>query len=200
MNNKKPDKFARIISTLFVPPFFTFALFTYFAFIFEATTINKIIVISTAFTFGTLFHILFFLYQRKRGKLRDNDASVKEERGVSYLFAILFYFFGWLILFLSKVNPISIAFGFSYIFSTLFIFLINIKWKISGHAMGAAIPLAAIVFVIGPVGLWFTFILIIVGWARIKLKVHNLSQVISGALLGFFSTYLQMYLIIHYFS
>lgn len=66
--------------------------------------------------------------------------------------------------------------------------------------MGAGGPLAAITIVLGPVGLIFTIILISIGWARVTLKLHTISQVIAGALFGFFSTYLQMSLIIHYFS
>ena len=66
--------------------------------------------------------------------------------------------------------------------------------------MGAGGPLAAITYVLGPLGLIFVILLMAIGWARVKLKLHSISQVVAGALLGFFSTYLQMYLIIHYFS
>lgn len=142
---------------------------------------------------------MFFLNLRKKGKLADNEASIKEERGLPYLVAILFYTGGLIVLVFAKVNIISIAFWFCYISNTFFIFLINRKWKISAHTMGAGGPLAAITYLLGPAGLLFSVILISIGWARIKLKLHSLSQVSAGAMLGFFSTYIQMYLIIHYF-
>ena len=192
-------KIARIISILFVPPSFTILVFAYFAIVLETYYINKIILLSVALTFGFAFHIIFFFYLRRKGALADNDASIKEERRLPYLVAIVFYVLGLIILINCRINIISIAFWFCYISNTFVIFVINRKWKISAHSMGAGGPLAAITYVLGLPGLIFTFILLLVGWARIKLKLHTASQVIAGGLFGFISTYLQMYLIIHYF-
>jgi membrane-associated phospholipid phosphatase len=199
LNNIKSDKLARIISTLLVPPSFTILVFTYLAIILEASTINKFVLIGTAFTFGFAFHIMFFFYLRRKGSLADGDASIKEERSLPYLAAVLFYIIGIIVLIYYKINIITIAFWFCYISNTFVIFLINKRWKISAHAMGGSGPLAAITYVLGPVGLIFTVVVLLISWARIKLKVHSLSQVIAGGLFGFVSTYLQMYLIIHYF-
>lgn len=191
-------KIARIISILFVPPSFTILVFAYFAIVLETYHINRTILLSVALTFGFAFHIIFFFYLRRKGALADSDASIKEERSLPYLVAILFYVLGLIILINCRINIISIAFWFCYISNTFVIFVINRKWKISAHSMGAGGPLAAITYVLGPPGLIFTFILLLVGWARIKLKMHTVSQVIAGGLFGFISTYLQMYLIIHY--
>lgn len=191
-------KIARIISILFVPPSFTILVFAYFAIVLETYHINRTILLSVALTFGFAFHIIFFFYLRRKGSLADSDASIKEERSLPYLVAILFYVLGLIILINCRINIISIAFWFCYISNTFVIFVINRKWKISAHSMGAGGPLAAITYVLGMPGLIFTFILLLVGWARIKLKIHTVSQVIAGGLFGFISTYLQMYLIIHY--
>ena len=198
MDSINSAKIARIISILFVPPSFTILVFAYFAIVLETYYINKIILLSVALTFGFAFHIIFFFYLRRKGALADSDASIKEERSLPYLVAILFYVLGLIILIKCRINIISIAFWFCYISNTFVIFVINRKWKISAHSMGAGGPLAAITYVLGLPGLIFTFILLLVGWARIKLKLHTASQVIAGALFGFISTYLQMYLIIHY--
>jgi membrane-associated phospholipid phosphatase len=195
----KSAKIARIVSTLFVPPSFTILLFIYFAIVLEQYQLNKIILISVALTFGFAFHIIFFFYLRRKGALVDSDASIKEERSLPYLVAILFYILGFIILIYYGINTISIACWFCYISNTIGIFIINRKWKISAHTMGAAGPLAAITYVLGPVGLIFTIILLLISWARVKLKVHSIGQVIAGGMFGFVSTFLQMYLIIHYF-
>lgn len=200
MNIKKTDKFARFISILFVPPSFTILIFTFFAVVSEHTFLSKAVLIETALTFGFFFHIFFFFYLRRKGSLTDSEASIKEERSLPYLVAVLFYIIGFLILIFFKINIISIAFWFCYISNTFFIFLINRKWKISAHLMGAGGPLAAITFYLGPTGLLFSIILLLIGWARVRLNLHTISQVIAGALLGFFSTYIQMFLIVHYFA
>jgi membrane-associated phospholipid phosphatase len=111
-----------------------------------------------------------------------------------------FYLIGLSILIVFQVNIISIAFWFCYISNTLITILINKHWKISAHAMGAAGPLAAVTYAFGPIGLLFIVIVFLVGWSRIKLKVHNLTQVIAGVLLAFISTYLQIYFIVRFFE
>lgn len=66
--------------------------------------------------------------------------------------------------------------------------------------MGAAGPLAALTYVFGPIALLFAIIVFLVGWSRIQLKVHNLAQVMTGVILAFVSTYLQIYLIVRFFG
>lgn len=97
------------------------------------------------------------------------------------------------------LNIISIAFWFCYISNTLITIFINRSWKISAHAMGAAGPFAAIAFVFGWLGLMMLPIVILVGWTRIELKCHTISQVVAGILLAFIAVYLQMFLITKYF-
>ena len=66
--------------------------------------------------------------------------------------------------------------------------------------MGASGPLAAMTYVFGPMALVFSLIILMVGWSRIQLKVHNAAQVSAGILLAFISTYLQIYFITEYFN
>ncbi len=199
MNKIFNDKTARILSTIFVPPSFTIIIYSFLALHYE-NQINKILItILTAFIFGFLLQVILFFYLRKKGKIVDLDASVKEERTSPFLISILFYLSGLIIFIYSGINIVSIGFWFCYISNTLIVIFINRKWKISVHAAGAAGPLAAITFVIGPAGIWFTFLLIAVGWARIKLKCHTLLQVVAGAALGFVSAYIQLFLITRWF-
>jgi len=196
----KTDKLARIISTLFVPPSFTLIVFTVFAFTLETESLKKVITILVAFLLGFTAQIILFVVLRKRGKIVDLDASVKEERTTPFLISVGFYLIGLVILLFFKVNIISIAFWFCYISNTLVTVLINKHWKISAHAMGAAGPLAAVSFIFGPIALLFLVVVLLVGWSRIQLKVHNPAQVASGILFAFVSTYLQIYFIIHLFG
>jgi membrane-associated phospholipid phosphatase len=192
----KTDRLARIISTLFVPPSFTIIVFTIFAIFLETEPIKIAVTILVAFIFGFTAQIILFLVFRRKGKIVDLDASVKEERTTPFLISAGFYLLGLIILILFKVHIISIAFWFCYISNTLVTILINKHWKISAHAMGAAGPLAAVTFVFGPVALIFALLVSLIGWARIQLKVHNFSQVFAGILLAFISTFLQIFLIV----
>lgn len=194
------DKIARIISTLFVPPSFTIIVFTLFAFVLETDTLKKNVTILVALTFGFCAQIVLFLILRKRGKLIDLDASVKEERTIPFLISVGFYLIGLIILILFHVSIISIAFWFCYISNTLITIVINKYWKISAHAMGASGPLAAVTYIFGPVAMFFSIVVALVGWSRIHLKVHDIFQVLVGILFAFTSTYLQILFVVKLFS
>ncbi|MDZ7624151.1 MAG: hypothetical protein U5J96_06875 [Ignavibacteriaceae bacterium] len=200
MTKELKNKLARFISTLFVPPSFTIIVFTLFAFILETESLKTVVTILVAFLFGFAAPIILFVVLRKRRKIVDLDASVKEERTTPFLISVGFYLIGLIILIFFNVNIISIAFWFCYISNTLVTILINRHWKISAHAMGAAGPLAAVTYVFGPIALIFAIIVFLVGWSRIQLRVHNLAQVLAGVLLAFVSTYLQIYLIVRFFE
>ena len=193
-------KIARIISTVFVPPSFTLIFFTALSFYLEKIFQKSLVMILVALIFGFIAPIILFVFMRKNGKLVDIDASVKEERTVPFLIAEIFYLIGLLILIFYKINIISIAFWFCYISNTFIIIFINKYWKISVHAMGAAGPAAAFILLFGWIGLFMFIVVALVGWSRIKLKCHSISQVIFGALFGFISTYFQIYLILKLFN
>ena len=194
------DKLTRIISILFVPPSFTIVVFTFFAFTLETELTQRLITFLVALLFGFIAPIILFVVLRKRKKLADLDASIKEERTLPFVIATGFYLIGLIILLIFNVNIISIAFWFCYISNTMITILINKHWKISAHAMGSAGPLAAITFCLGPQMLFFSFITFLVGWSRVQLKVHTIAQVIGGILFAFISTYLQMYFIVRLFE
>jgi len=198
--NNTLNKLARFISTLFVPPSFTIIVFTFFAFTFEDDPLKRIITISVAFIFGFMAQIILFLVFRKKGRIVDLDASIKEERTTPFFISIGFYFIGLIILVVFQVNIISIAFWFCYLSNTFFTILINKHWKISAHAMGAAGTLAAVTYAFGPSFLTLIILVALVGWSRIKLKVHTFPQVLIGILFAFASTYLQILLVVKWFS
>ena len=200
LNKSISYKAARIISTIFVPPSFTLTTFIYFALTLETEPGKKIITITTALIFGFLLHIFLFVYFKKQGRLIDLDATIKEERTIPFLISILIYCMGFAVLMFDNINIISIAFWFCYISDTLIVVFINKYWKISVHSMGASGSLAALIFVAGPIGSLLIIIVALVGWSRIKLKCHNLYQVLAGILLGFFSSYLQIFFIVKWFG
>ncbi|MFO7525974.1 MAG: hypothetical protein R6W68_11000 [Ignavibacteriaceae bacterium] len=192
-------KTARIISTIFVPPSFTILIFTFLAFHLETETTKIIVTLSVAYSLGFAAPIILYFILRNKKLLIDSDASIKEERTLPFSIAVLFYVIGLIILIYFQINIISIAFWFCYISNTIITIFINKYWKISAHAMGAAGTFAALIFVLGFPALYFLIIVLIIGWARIKLKCHSFAQVTAGTVLAFVSTYLQIYFIVKYF-
>ncbi len=189
------NKFARIISTIFVPPSFTIIVYLIFAFTIETTVQESLTVFLVALIFGFILPIAMFVLMRKKKMISDNDAMIKDQRTLPYLIAIIFYLVGLIILIFAEVSRISIAFWFCYITNTIITIIINKYWKISAHSMGASGAAAALFFTFG----WSSFVAMIitllVGWSRIELKCHTISQVIAGIILAFISVYIQMKII-----
>jgi membrane-associated phospholipid phosphatase len=205
LNTKKLNlftshKLARFISTLFVPPSFTIIVYAIFTFALETDSAKRLLTFIIPLVFGFISPIVLFIILRKKGKVADQDASIKEERTFPFFVAIGFYLLGLLLMIKFDLNIISIAFWFCYISNTFITIIINKYWKISAHAMGAAGPFAAITFAFGCLGLLMLPVVILVGWSRIELKCHTFAQVIAGTLLAFFSVYIQLSLIVKYFS
>ena len=166
----------------------------------ETEPAQRYITILVALIFGFISPVVLFLYYRKKGKIVDLDASIKEERTVPMSISVIFFIVGLLLLITFNINIVSIAFWFCYISITLIAIIINKNWKISAHTMGAAGPLAAVTYLFGPIALVFLIIVVLVGWSRIQLKCHSFSQVMAGGIFAFISTYIQIYLIVSYFS
>lgn len=189
------NKFARIISTIFVPPSFTIIVYLIFAFTIETTIQKSLTVFLVALIFGFVLPITMFVLMRKKKMISDNDAMVKDQRTLPYLIAIVFYSVGLIILIYAEVSKISIAFWFCYISNTIVTIIINKYWKISAHSMGASGAAAALFFTFG----WSSFVAMIitllVGWSRIELKCHTIGQVAAGIILAFISVYIQLKII-----
>jgi membrane-associated phospholipid phosphatase len=151
-------------------------------------------VILIAVVFAFILQIASFIYFYKNNLISDIDANVKDERTLPYLLSIVIFIVGFILLLIIEASNISIAFWFCYISNTFLVILINKKLKISIHAMGVSGPLALFTFTLGIDALLFLPILVAVGWSRIKLKCHSLTEVVAGAVLGFASVFFQLYI------
>ena len=187
---------ARILSTIFVPPTLTLFSFSYLGFSFETLLLTKTIVVGSAFIFTFLLPIVFFVVMLKKKKIINQDAEVKEERTIPFLFGLSLLLIGYFLLRTFNIQPVTLAFWFCYVTNMIAIILINKIWKISIHALGIAAPLALFVYLGSWISLPLALLLLLVGWSRIYLKCHTFAQVIAGALFGFLSTYMQLYLLL----
>ncbi|MCW8850673.1 MAG: hypothetical protein OQJ81_11890, partial [Melioribacteraceae bacterium] len=176
---------AKYISYLFIPPVMNLLIFIIYSFIYELSPKNYYSII-ISFLFGLLFPLIAIIEFRRRGILSNNDATIKEERTLPYLFAIGFSLAGLSISSVISLNVNLIMLWMIYLINSIIILNINRFWKISAHAMGASMPLGALL-IIQETSLILTslIILILVGSSRLYLKVHTFMQVLFGSIIGF---------------
>lgn len=182
-------KLAKIASYVFIPPVNLLLIFIFLSLNVYNNTALQIKTISIATIFGFILPLLVFFYLRSRKEIIDNDASEKRERTIPYIIGIVLSILGAIISMVYELHPFILALWFSYTLTSTMLVIINLRWKISAHAIGIAIPFAVLVFILGSSGYYFIVIPIIVSWARIYQNLHNLSQVLAGLALGYIVTY-----------
>lgn len=147
-----------------------------------------------AFLVGFILHafipfagpLLYFL--KKRG---DIFVSRREDRGPLFLPGLTSYLLAYFIFqdmgyrYLAALEAVSFT-------STFILFLISFRWKISVHMAAMAIPLVFFTLIGYPQILFFTPLLPLLGWARIKLRAHTFSQVVAGTFVGFASSFITL--------
>ncbi len=174
-------KIAKIVSYLLTPPTFTAIIFYVVA---KREHTNFSFIFGNAMMFGVVLPISVFVFMRKKQMIADDDATKKEERTLPYLIG------AGLTLIALILNTYELGFNTSsklwlvYLLSSLLIAAINKYWKISAHSMAASIALGTALALENEYSLFFLFAVMIVFWARLRLKVHTPMQVLTGALVG----------------
>ncbi len=185
-NDKR--KWASFISNVTIPPLIavlTFGLINYSllrGFPFVAVTC-----ITTLFAAIVPLSTLLIWETRASTKF-DLDIPTRTDRNQPLLFACASYLIGTAVLVAGHAPLLTTVVMFGYFAGTLFLFLINLYWKISIHTMGIAGPTTVLVFVFGYWGALLGLLLPPVIWSRVYLKKHTVAQAITGAILGFVLT------------
>ena len=185
-------KLASLISVLFNPMLVSFVTFGILIFDHPIISVNAYFIFFSCFLFSNFIPFITVLFLKITGKISDLDASQKEQRLLPLFLGVLYAGFGFIVLNFLNAGDLVRGLMFCYMTNTIVIIIITKYWKISIHAAGVAGPLTA---------LWIhgihspfvvIFIATLLGWARIILKAHNISQVLTGFILGSFLTGIQL--------
>jgi hypothetical protein len=120
------------------------------------------------------------------GKLRDWPAVIKRQRIASFVFMIISYPVGFLVLRLLNAPKIFEAIAVNYTLVTLGLIIFNLilRYKASGHAAGVAGPVAAMIYLYGLIAVPLIALLPLTTFARVMAKGHDVWQTVVGALLS----------------
>jgi membrane-associated phospholipid phosphatase len=181
---------AEVISHAFNPPIVAAFAFPLMLLVTKSHSFFFQVALSTVF--GTLMPLAILFGLMRKRIIPDFFASRRESRTIPFLGAIASYIAGTVALFFAKAPVLVIALMLCYVVNSLIMMSVTLRWKISIHASGIAGPATALAYALGPWALPFFLLLLPVGWARIKLKAHTLTQVLVGALLTVATTWLQV--------
>ena len=148
---------------------------------------------ATSILFAGIFPIVLTVFWRHIRKI-PYDIPDKDDRTFLLVVVIVSYLAGTIALLDLHAPWLVTALMICYCTNTILVLVINLRWKISIHAMGTAGPMTAVIFAGGLPGLLFAGLLLPVMWSRVHLRRHTLAQVVAGAALGFLLTGVQLFL------
>jgi membrane-associated phospholipid phosphatase len=186
------DKAATLISEIAIPPFFSAVVFCFLSYYFIPSGRDATIIALLTLLFTAIIPVLSLVYLLIVGKVQHRHVPEKEKRTLPYLIGAISFSIGFVIL--QKLNapmPLNALILASAV-NILVITVVNFKWKISGHTIGAAAGVAGLQAVFGWKVWILYFVVLIVAWARVRTNAHTPLEVIGGAFLGFGLTFLQM--------
>ncbi|AMK14655.1 phosphatase PAP2 family protein [Methanobrevibacter olleyae] len=187
------DKIAKSVSYLCEAPIL--AIFVFLIFNLSLDYSNLLLIESISLIFGTIFPILFVVSWSKYKEI-DRDYTDRHSRHFPFIIAVIIYLTGAIVLWFLNANPLTTALMFCYGTNTLIVFFINLKWKISVHAMGVTGPATALIF-FNPLGFLMGLIAPLVMWSRVVLSKHSPNQVLAGSICGYLLTFIQMYILLN---
>jgi len=134
--------------------------------------------------------LAYLLVGRKRGWVSDMELSRREERPRFILISLSSDVLALAALWLGSGPHLLRLIVLTYFCLAIVMFSISNFWKISMHMAGVGGFSTALVFVFGAPALWAFLSLLLVAWARLHRRKHNVPQLIAGALAGVLVTVL----------
>ena len=179
MNNKLFSAVSNILNPFLV------CTIVFILLAFEATNhaadALKWMAISIAISVVPVFAIVIYLVRRK--KLDSIFINPREKRTVIYLLSSILAGIGCCILYFLEAPELMLASFLAGLVAVIIFTVINLYWKISLHTAFMSGSSTVLTIVYGIPGAVTILLLIILGWSRMQLKLHTLSQVVAGAVL-----------------
>jgi hypothetical protein len=181
---------AETISLFLSAPLVSFYAFILLLFSLHPTTSLSLFSIFTFF--ASIFPVAIVFYMTKKDIIPDVYASVRQTRTKPLLSVLACQIVGILLLMFLKAPQTFVSLMTSFLIISFVMTIITQVWKISIHTSGITGVATFLVYYLGSSMLPFFMLVLPVGWARIKLKAHNLAQVVAGAVLPLILVNLQL--------
>lgn len=164
------------------------------------------LIVITLFINTVMFPLLCTALMVRLGFVQSIQMPKREDRILPLIAAMIFFI--WTLVSMRAMQPplLFLQMMFGATMALILTFIVNLKFKISLHAMGAGNLVAIILFIIFQTHyqvLWLLIIGLIVagliGTARLWLNAHSKKEIAVGYIVGFFSqvaAYLFLYKIL----
>ena len=156
-----------------------------FILVYESTRDLQISLFWTGYTFIFLWAIVvFILYGVKKKIFTNIDVSNRHQRPILFIFLLsiaVLYLAG---LFIMRAPRILFIVTVSLILGIMLVSIINTKIKASLHVATVAALILGLVIGYGGYYFLLLFFVPLVGWSRVKLNRHTVSETVTGGVVG----------------
>ncbi|WKK71988.1 phosphatase PAP2 family protein [Rathayibacter oskolensis] len=134
---------------------------------------------------GVLPYLVIRLLMRS-GRIRgDHHVPDRRERALPIGLALVSIAVGLVLLAALGAPPAVTTFGLVTVAVVVAVGVVNLAWKLSGHAAVVATCAVVVLIAYGPWSLVVTVpIALWTGWSRVRLGAHTPAQVLAGGLVG----------------
>ncbi|MBN2280969.1 MAG: hypothetical protein JXQ65_10335 [Candidatus Marinimicrobia bacterium] len=148
----------------------------------------------------TLFSISIipFAYvwkMKTEGKIENIDIPDRKQRQEPFIKGTILFLITSFLLIILRAPQRLVLIMIIYTINTALATLITKYWKISVHGLSFGIPIATFGMILSKRYFYFSTLLPLLIYSRVKLKAHSIAQVIAGFSLGFILTVLQIKLL-----
>jgi len=185
-NLKVSDILIRLPSMIFSSP-----VVTLLTTIILIQRINYLGLIISSIFFYVLLPILTYLYLYKKGLITDEkfDFNIRkrEERPLYNIIMILGFFTNYVLISMYNI-PVVQEIALFLLLSLLLFTIVTFFWKISGHMTQTVLGILILAYVLPDIRVYillagYLICIPLVGLSRIKLKHHDIYQVLAGTLI-----------------
>jgi len=127
---------------------------------------------------------LYIMYLVRNGIVTDFHLNVRRERTKPFILMTANSAVVLLIMSLLGAPKLILIVLATAVLQLLFMLLITLRWKISGHCTAVAGLIVLALALFGENALPFVALVPIVAWSRIRLKRHTFAQTVAGIALG----------------
>ncbi len=136
--------------------------------------------------------LYYVLRMKQKGEIENIDIPSRPKRQKPFIKGTILFLITSFLLVLLRAPENLVTIMLIYTINTGLATLITRYWKISVHGLSFGIPIATFGMLLSKRYFYFSTLLPLLVYSRVKLKAHTVSQVIAGFGLGFILTILQI--------
>lgn len=127
---------------------------------------------------------LYIMYLVRKGTVSDFHLNVRTERTKPFLLMTTNSALGFTVMLLLGAPKLILIVLAAAVLQLLFMLIITLRWKISGHCTAIAGLVVLTIALFGENMLPLILTVPLVAWSRIRLKRHTFAQTLAGTGLG----------------